>query len=431
MARPGRPASGSLEVRQLADGTRAYIARFRAYGRRHTETVGHSDGITREEAERRLADIISDVRRGKWRPGQEEAPGDPRGPLLGDACRDFLASREQIGTSEKQIEWLRRMIGHLHPIATVHVGDLALEHSRLVLSTAVDERKALDDARAALQRGANLDSLPAAQRDAIARYGRSAKGLDQNSRYRLMSVLRRIIEFARNEYPDVNLARNPADAKTLGLERTTPHRPAAEIPQIAALLDAAAQLESEASSGRKANRPLLILLLFFAGLRISEVGNLRRRDVDLKQGRLLIAMEQGGKTVASRREVNIVPKLQPALRDRIAQMPKDADALVLPTTRGEQRNSNNTRRLFAAIVTRAQTLLAERDEAPLPARCTTHAGRRSFVTALALNGESADYIMSQCGHDDIETTWRVYRQAASRRGKRDPRLREWYGAPEG
>ena len=100
------------------------------------------------------------------------------------------------------------------------------------------------------------------------------------------------------------IARNPVGINTrkrkLKTSRTRPvYLDSAE--QIAALLDAATELDATPQA-RTAGRRALIATLVFAGLRIGEATALRWRDIDLAGGRITVG---ASKTEAGIREVDI------------------------------------------------------------------------------------------------------------------------------
>src|SRR5690242_12611345 len=73
--RGGRPRQGSVRVRSLADGSRGFELRFRAYGERHSITLherprcdcGCGGGWTERAARRELADTLARVTAGVWK----------------------------------------------------------------------------------------------------------------------------------------------------------------------------------------------------------------------------------------------------------------------------------------------------------------------------------------------------------------------------
>lgn len=428
MARGGRPANGSIRARRLADGRTAFQARFTVHGRPETVTLGHSPEWNRPRAEEELQNILADVRRGVWTPHTPTTA--PEAPTIGELADEFEDDAKARGLREKSVAAIAHDLSHLSSLYDRRVTDLTDRDVKDLIVRKTKEREILTAGRQALGDGKTLDELTGSQRAAITQYGRTARGLSPNSIRRVLGTLGALIELARQEH-DVALTKNVALNKRNWPIADTPDRAHAEIDQIEALLTAARQLDEEAPSHRKIGRPLLIGLLFLAGLRISELGALDRADVDLAGHRISIGTTQRTKTTKSYRDVNIIPKLEPLRRTRLDQIRASNGEALLFTSAGQRWNADNVRSSFATIVTRANEILSARDAAPLPANLTSHAGRRSFATALALNGESPDYIISQLGHSSAAFTFEVYRQATSRRGRRDSRLRTWFGPPGG
>jgi integrase len=60
------------------------------------------------------------------------------------------------------------------------------------------------------------------------------------------------------------------------------------------------------------------------------------------------------------------------------------------------------------VVARADELLAERGEHPLPAGVTAHKLRHTFASMLVALGKDPAYVMAQLGHADPKFTLRVY-----------------------
>jgi integrase len=181
--------------------------------------------------------------------------------------------------------------------------------------------------------------------------------------------------------------------------------------QIEALLAAARKLDVEATRFRHVNRHAIVATLVFAGLRISELLNLRWADVDLANGWLTVGES---KTDAGIRKV----KMRPVLRDVFAECkPTDADpaALVFGTSEGKRQSPSNVRR-------RVLMKAAEGSKVPLPA-LTPHSLRRTFCSLLFALGEPHPVVMREMGHTDAKLTLNVYAEVMDRDEKENERLR--------
>lgn len=157
---------------------------------------------------------------------------------------------------------------------------------------------------------------------------------------RTIALLGQILEVAV-EYDLISS--NPARGKRRKLKADRPARAYLDsAEQIAALLDAARELDSEARNDRShvARRPMLATL-GLAGLRIGELLGLRWRDVDLATGWLRVGE---AKTEAGRRKVKIRPLLRDELLAHKAATRHDKpDAYVFSTSEGKRQNPSNVR----------------------------------------------------------------------------------------
>jgi integrase len=176
--------------------------------------------------------------------------------------------------------------------------------------------------------------------------------------------------------------------------------------QIEALLDASLQLDRE-PYWRSSDRRAIIATLILAGPRAHELCHMLWRDVDLANGRIFIGRS---KTQAGLREIN-TPLI---LRDDLAAHKAHAyrsgpDDLVFPTMTGGRRDKDNLRnRVLGAAIERADQLLEERGQVPLPKGVTPHKLRHTFASTLIACGEDPASVMAQLGHTDPKFTLRVY-----------------------
>jgi integrase len=172
------------------------------------------------------------------------------------------------------------------------------------------------------------------------------------------------------------ISRNPAKGKSRRAREREPKRSYLDTAaQIAALLDAAGELDRGARQDRRhVQRRAIIATLTFAGLRIGELCALRWRDVDLAGSWLHVT---DAKTDAGVRRV----KLRGALRDELlaarSRHPASPDEFVFATRTGGAPSRDNVRnRVLAPAVERANASLVRRDLVPLPERITPHSLRR-------------------------------------------------------
>jgi len=130
-----------------------------------------------------------------------------------------------------------------------------------------------------------------------------------------------------------------------------------------------------------------VLLMLFAGLRISEVAALRWREVDLEAGVLLVIDGKGGKD----RSVPIHPTLRSEL-ERV-ETPRPTWAVA-----GRQDNTPMNQKSLAHLFER---WLPDYD-----LQISAHRLRHSFATELLRNGADLRAIQELLGHSSLETTQR-------------------------
>jgi integrase len=224
------------------------------------------------------------------------------------------------------------------------------------------------------------------------------------------------------------IARNPAKGKRRRLKASKPPAVWLDRPKhIAALLDAAGELDREAPAERKhIERRALLSVLVFAGLRIGELTALLWRDVDLTGGKLTV---RASKTDAGMRKIDVLPVLHDSLVAlKAARNPSPQDR-VFPTTTGARQNPSNIRqRVLAPSVKRANERLEKDGEETLPEPITPHKLRHTFASLLVALERDLDIdsgaVMEQLGHTDPSFTWRVYRHGMRRDSSDKRELRE-------
>lgn len=141
---------------------------------------------------------------------------------------------------------------------------------------------------------------------------------------------------------------------------------------------------------------LMISLAYGAGLRVSELIDLRVADLDLERLTLKVKLGKGGKD-----RLSIVPE---SLTQDLLQITKDAsfDAYIFENNRGGKL----TTRTAQVIFSKALKLSGIKKEA------TFHSLRHSFATHLLENGVDVRYIQELLGHASISTT-QIYTHVAN------------------
>ena len=378
-----RKPTGQLYEMKRKSGT-TFAARIRAHGGRHYVTLGRSeDGWSRTRAEEELANLMADVRRGIWKPPRAETPpAEPRPePTFHEFASEWYARRQAEGLRPRSLEYLRWALS-----------DHLLPHFA-------------------------LRTLPTITVEEVDRYTRAkiAEGrLSNASINKTVEVLAGVLELAV-EYELIT--RNPARGRRRRLPTARPERLFLEPDQVAALLDAAGELDAEDGRGWGHRRAMLATLAY-AGLRIGELLALRWRDIELASGSLRV---RESKTVAGVRTID----LPLHLRDELANLRtrtrfSSADDFVFATGTGRQDNRNNVRRrVLLRAVERANRSLAETSaHQRLPEGLSPHALRRTYASWLIAEGEDPAYVMQQLGHTDPKLTLSLYAKALRSKRRR-------------
>lgn len=109
-------ARGEIRVRERVNGRLTYTIRFRANGKRHSFSLGTDrDGWTYRKAERKLEDVLAQVRAGVWQP-EAAARHDAVGDLTFHefASRWWAARKEELRPNT-QLDYEWRLSRHLLP----------------------------------------------------------------------------------------------------------------------------------------------------------------------------------------------------------------------------------------------------------------------------------------------------------------------------
>lgn len=133
---------------------------------------------------------------------------------------------------------------------------------------------------------------------------------------------------------------------------------------------------------------LLISLSYGAGFRISEVINLKIKDINLEELTIHIKGAKGNKD-----RLTIFPeKLKIDLGGMLA--PKDKNSHVFESNRGGKLTERTAQKVFAEALKNAKI---DKD-------ATFHSLRHSFATHLLENGVDVRYVQELLGHQNIRTT---------------------------
>ena len=133
---------------------------------------------------------------------------------------------------------------------------------------------------------------------------------------------------------------------------------------------------------------LIFQLSYSAGLRISEVIQLRVKDIDVHELTLHLKNTKGQKD----RMTIISETLQQDLQNIIAG--KKADEFIFANNRGEQLSERSAQKMFSISL----------QKTGIQKNATFHSLRHSFATHLLENGVDVRYVQELLGHQNIRTT---------------------------
>jgi len=266
-----RKSTGGIIEKQTTRGV-SFGVRFRALGRRQFQHVGYAaDGVTRQDAERELAYVLEQVRRGEWQP-----PADVEAPREVPTFHVFASEWLEA----KRAEGGRRGTG----LSAAGEADLRWQLEVHLLPTFARRR---------------LDAITVEDVDRFRRAKVREGRIGTTSVNKCLATLAAILELAV-EYG--HAPRNVAKGKRRRLPAVKPARTYLDrADHVAALLDAAGGLDRELEARTRTYRRALLAVLTLAGLRIDEALSLRWRHVDLAAGRLRVAGYEDGRRRPRRR----------------------------------------------------------------------------------------------------------------------------------
>ncbi len=370
-----REATGQVLQRKGKRGT-TYAARVRANGERHYLSLGYSwEGYNRRHADTELQNILADIRRGIWKPPQPHPVAAPaEDPTFHEFASQWLESRRHDAAPRTIEDYELVLTHHLLPFFKDH---------RLTQITAqeIDRYKTMK----VREREQQLVERPLGNRTINKTLIRLGQILDVAVRYEL-------------------ILHNPVKGKVAKLKEHQPKRARMYGEQVQILLQ---------NAGR--HRPLLATAIMAGGLRVTELINLRWRDLDLTGAVLHVPVS---KTDAGVRAVHLEPELVAVLREhKIASRWSQPEDFIFPgryRDRPRERNSVRTRALHTSVK-RANVILEQNGQKPIPAGITFHSLRRTYAALRAELGEHPAITAAQMGHTDPRMTLRVYTDVTGKR----------------
>jgi len=133
---------------------------------------------------------------------------------------------------------------------------------------------------------------------------------------------------------------------------------------------------------------LLLSLSYGAGLRVSEVVNLKIKDIDFIGLTLFVRQSKGNKD-----RISLLPKKLVDDLGRLA-LGKNGDDYVFESERGGKLTTRTAQKIFERAIKLSD----------IKRRATFHCLRHSFATHLLENGVDIRYVQELLGHRNIRTT---------------------------
>lgn len=393
--RAGRRPTGGIRERVGSDGVTVHrLLRYRVNGVRYSKSLG---AVGRDEAERELRGVLSDIERKQWTPPvRHDFPTEE--PTFHEYADQWFEKHRLTLRPSAVADYTWRLECHLLPFfKDDRLGDITYQRIK--------------------------EYVTAKQTETTRLRAEGKKGLGNESINKTLGTLSMVLQQAMRE--DL-INRNPVKLGGLRLRTSTSkgsYLPRAD--QIEALLDAAGDLDAEARADRRAiSRRACLAVMVFGGLRIGEITNLRWRDVDLANGELRVT---DSKTDTGIRNVRLLPVLLDELKAWKATAGNTAPAaFVFPRAgSGKRQSTDNMRsRVFGLSLKRAEEKLEAEGFAPLPDDLTPHSLRRTCISILLAVGHEVPFVMQQAGHKDPKVTLGIYAKVMYREPGERERLRE-------
>ena len=146
------------------------------------------------------------------------------------------------------------------------------------------------------------------------------------------------------------------------------------------------EIESLISATKNVNHRLIIQIGYSAGLRISEIINLKWEDIDFDRNLIHVKRSKGKK--------DRIVMLSQKVKESLMNLTPNKEGHVFLTN----RDGKYTQRTIQKIIENAAMKVGIRKS------ITPHTLRHSFATHLLENGTDIRYIRDLLGHSDISTT---------------------------
>ena len=367
-------------VKANADGTRSYLINYRnKYNQKRRYTIGkHGEKLTADKARKKADTLLAGIRLRGLDP-LDQRKADHSALTVNDLLDLYLKSArfEEKAESTRYVDE-GRINRHLRPtLGKVMLRELSPDQVRKAFASIRDGKTAVSVKTKARGR-ANVKGGEGAARMAI-------------------RVLRAVINWAIGEgYTDAN----PAQRIEIGTDGNR-DTILATADQYAALFRALDTLQAQRKVPGSAADAIRVLAL--TGARRNEIAALTWRQVDLRQGLLILppGAHKTGRRTGKPRTIPLNSAARAIIAAREEGTPGD---YVFPPSHGDGPVSLSSR-LWGKI----------RKEADLPDGISNHSLRHSLGTLMATQGAEAAQIMEALGHAQLSTAQRYVHMAKDAR----------------
>ena len=220
--------------------------------------------------------------------------------------------------------------------------------------------------------------------------GQSGKQLDSRSVNRMLSALRGYMRYLVDmDYPC------PIPPQAVKLSKVgRKHPQVAELNDLVRLIEAPRSLESNAKVALR--NQAMLEVLFATGMRISELCNLNRNQID-DSGRIFVT-GKGRK----QRFVYLTPRAKEYLEVYLTTRKDNCPALFIPYA---GRNVVNPRRRISTNYLQ-ERIKRYREKLKINVPTSAHSLRHGFATYLAEEGANPAALQILLGHESLDTTTR-------------------------
>ncbi len=155
------------------------------------------------------------------------------------------------------------------------------------------------------------------------------------------------------------------------------------------------EIESIINKTENLQHKLVLMFLYYAGLRLSEVRNLRWQDIDFDREVVHLKTTKG--------ENERVVFLHKKLKERLNEFKVHREGLVFESNRGKKYSEETIQKIVKKAVKKAG----------IKKKVTPHTLRHSFATHLLEAGCDIRHIQKLLGHKNLQTT-QIYTHIANK-----------------